>query len=75
MAMQDAQEHDTSRSMFISSESSETSHIIMVGIYFLSNGASNQVYWRAGMVLYLVVNIEPTPGWRSTFLAKSDFLC
>jgi hypothetical protein len=72
MAMQDPQEKDTYRSMFRGSESLETDHTIMPGIYFLSKGATNQVYWRDSMVADLVANIEPNPGGRSTFLAKRE---
>jgi hypothetical protein len=72
MAMQDAQEKETSRSMFRGSESSETGHTIMEGIASVSEGATNQVDWRAGMVADLVAKIEPTLGGRSTFLAKRE---
>jgi hypothetical protein len=72
MAMQDAQKQETSRSMFRGSESSETGQTIMAGIASVSEGATNQVYWRAGMVADLVAKIEPTPGGRSTFLAKRE---
>jgi hypothetical protein len=58
--------------MFRGNESSEIGHTIMAGIDSMSEGETNQVYWRAGMVAYLVANIEPTPGGRSTFLAKRE---
>ena len=44
----------------------------MVEIDYVSEGATNQVYWRAGMVADLVANIEPTLGGRSTFFAKRE---
>jgi hypothetical protein len=72
MAMQDAQEQEASRSMIRGSESSETGQSMMAGIAFVSEGATNQVDWRAGMVADLVAKIEPTPGGRSTFLAKRE---
>jgi hypothetical protein len=70
--MQDTHEHEVSRSMFKGSESSETGQIMMARITCVSEGASNQVYYRAGMVANLVVKIESTPGGRSTFLTKRD---
>jgi hypothetical protein len=45
---------------------------MMAGIAFMSEGASNHVYWRADMVTDLVANIDPTPGGRSTLLAKRE---
>jgi hypothetical protein len=72
MAMQDDKEKKTSRIMFRGSDSSEIGQTIMTGITYVSEGASNQVYWRAGMVAYMVVKIEKNPGWRSTFLAKRE---
>jgi hypothetical protein len=30
---------------------------MMEGIAFMSEGATNQVYWRASMVAYMVVKI------------------
>jgi hypothetical protein len=47
----------------------------MVGIYSVSEGASNHMDWRAIMVAYLVVNMDPTLGGRSTFLAKRECRC
>jgi hypothetical protein len=44
----------------------------MEGIAFVSEGAANQVDWRAGMVADLIAKIEPPPGGRSTFLAKRE---
>jgi hypothetical protein len=44
----------------------------MEGIAYVSEGETNQVYWRAGMVVDLVAKIEPTLGGRSTFLAKRE---
>jgi hypothetical protein len=72
MAMQDAQEHNNSRSMFIGSESSETGQTIMEGMASLSKGVTNQVSWREGMVANLIAKIEPTLGGRSTFLTKRE---
>jgi hypothetical protein len=58
--------------MFKGSESLEIGQIMMEGITSVSEGETNQVYWREGMVAYLVVNIEPTIGGRSTFLSKRE---
>jgi hypothetical protein len=38
----------------------------------MSEGATNQVDWRAGMVADLIEKIEPPPSGRSTFLAKRE---
>jgi len=72
MAMQDAQEKEASRSMFRGSESSETGQSEMAGIASVSEGATNQVDWRAGMVADMVEKIEPPSGGRNTFLAKRE---
>jgi hypothetical protein len=44
----------------------------MAGIYFISEGASNQVDWRVAMVAYLIAKREPHLGGRNTFLAKRE---
>jgi hypothetical protein len=44
----------------------------MAGIAFVSEGATNQVDWRAAMVADLIAKTEPPPGGRSTFLAKRE---
>jgi hypothetical protein len=71
MTMQDAQEQEASRSM-IRGKSSKTGPSKMAGIDFVSEGATNQVDWRAAMVADLIAKIEPPPGGRSTFLAKRE---
>jgi hypothetical protein len=38
----------------------------------MSKVVANQMDWRAGMVVDLVAKVEPTPGWRTTFLAKRE---
>jgi hypothetical protein len=58
--------------MFISSESSERGLREMERIDFMSKGASNQVDWRVGMVVDMVVKVDPTLGGRSTFLTKRE---
>ena len=58
MAMKDAQEEENSRRMFRGSESSETYQTIMENIASVSKEEANQVYWREGMVVDLVVKIE-----------------
>jgi hypothetical protein len=73
--MDDAQEKDTSRSMFIGSDLSKIGHTITTGIDYVSEGATNQVYWRWGMASYLVVKIEKNLGERSTFLTKRECWC
>jgi hypothetical protein len=72
MAMQDAQDQEASRSMIRGSESSETGHTVMEGIASMSEGVSNEVDWRGGMIADLIAKIEPTPGGRNTFLAKRE---
>ena len=71
MTMQDAQEEEAYRSM-IRGKSSKTSLSEMVGIAFVSEGATNQVDWRAVMVADVIMKIEPPPGGGSTFLAKRE---
>jgi hypothetical protein len=71
MTMQDAQEQEASRSM-IKGKSSKTGSSEMAGITSVSEGAANQVDWRATMVVDLTMKIEPPPGGRSTFLAKRE---
>jgi hypothetical protein len=44
----------------------------MVGIAFVSEGATNQVDWRATIVADLKGKKEPPLGGRSTFLAKRE---
>jgi hypothetical protein len=51
---------------------SQTGSSEMVGIDFVSKGATNWVDWRTDMVENLIVKIEPPPGGRSTFLAKRE---
>ena len=45
----------------------------MVGISFVLDEASNYVDWREAMVVDLVSKTKPTPGGRSTFVAKRDY--
>jgi hypothetical protein len=47
----------------------------MVGIAYVSKGASNQVDWRESMVTDLVAKTEQTLGGRSTILAKRECRC
>jgi hypothetical protein len=72
MAMQDAQEQEASRSMFKGNKSSKKGLNEMAGIAFISEGATNQVDWRAAMVADMIAKTEPPPGGRSTFLAKRE---
>jgi hypothetical protein len=58
--------------MFKGSESSEIGQIMVAWITFVSEGETNQVDWRASIVVDLVAKIEPTPRWRSTFLTKRE---
>jgi hypothetical protein len=58
--------------MFRGNESFNIGQTIMGWITSVSKGITNQVYWRAGMVVDLVAKIEPTPGGRSVFLAKKE---
>ena len=58
--------------MFRGNESLEIGQIMMLGISFVSQGATNQVYWRGGMASYLVVNIEKNLGEISTLLTKRE---
>ena len=44
----------------------------MVGIAFVSEGATNQVDWRATMVADLVAKREQPPSGGSTFLTKRE---
>ena len=44
----------------------------MAWIAFVSEGATNQVDWRATMVADLITKIEPPSSGRSTFLAKRE---
>jgi hypothetical protein len=44
----------------------------MAGIAFVSEGATNQVDWRATMVSDLTRKTEPPLGGGSTFLAKRE---
>jgi hypothetical protein len=71
MTMQDVEEQEASRSM-IRGKSSKQGLSEMAWIAFVSVGATNQVDWRASMVVDLIVKIEPPPGGRSTFLAKRE---
>jgi hypothetical protein len=70
MTMQDAQKQEASRS--IGNKSSKTGPSEMAGIAFVSEGATNQVDWRATMVADLIAKTEPPPGGGSTFLAKRE---
>jgi hypothetical protein len=70
MAMHDALEQEASRSMFKGSKSSKKGPKEMAGIAFASEGATNQVDWRAAMVANMITKKEPTPGGRSTLLPK-----
>ena len=72
MAMQDAQEREAFRGMFKGSKSLKKSLNKMARIDFCSEGAANQVDWRASMVADLIAKTEPIPGGRSTFLAKRE---
>jgi hypothetical protein len=58
--------------MFIGSEPSEIGHTIMEGIASVSEVETNKVYWRVGMVANLIVNIDPNPCRKSTFLTKRE---
>jgi hypothetical protein len=71
MAIQYAQEQETSRSM-IRGKSSQKGPSKMAGITFVSEGVSNQVDWREGMVVDLIVKVETPPGGRSTFLSRRE---
>jgi hypothetical protein len=44
----------------------------MAGIAFVSEGAANQVNWRATMVSYLIRITESPLGGGSTFLTKRE---
>jgi hypothetical protein len=61
--------------MFRGSESLEIGQIIMAEIASVSEGTTNQVYWRADMVADRVAKIEQNPSGRSTFLAKRECSC
>jgi hypothetical protein len=71
MTMQDAQEQDPSRSM-IRGKSSKKGPSDMAGITFVSEGATNQLDWKAGMVADLAMKTGPPLGGRSTFLPKRE---
>jgi hypothetical protein len=70
MAMHNAQEQEASRSMFKGSKSSKKGSNEMAGIAFDSEGAVDQVDWRASMVADMVAKTKPPLGGGSTFLAK-----
>jgi hypothetical protein len=57
----------------ISGNSSKIGPSKMAGIYFISEGSSNHVDWRASMITDLTVKTKPHPGGRSTFLIKRGF--
>jgi hypothetical protein len=55
MTMQNDQEQEDFRSM-IRGKSSKMSPSEMEGITFMSKGATNQMDWRAGMVVDMIAN-------------------
>jgi hypothetical protein len=69
--MQDAQEQEASRSM-IRVKSSKKAPSEMAGIAFVSEGAANQVDWRAAMVADPIAKTKPPPCGGSTFLTKRE---
>jgi hypothetical protein len=44
----------------------------MAGIDFVSEGAIDQVDWRAAIIADMVAKTKPPLGSRSTFLAKRE---
>jgi hypothetical protein len=72
MAMQDAWEHEASRSMFKGNKSLKKGLNQMVGIAFGSEGATDEVDWREIVVTDMIAKTEPPLGGRSTFLAKRE---
>jgi hypothetical protein len=56
----------------IRGKSSKTGLSEMAGIAFVSEGATNQVDWRATVVANLKAKAEPPPSGRITFLTKRE---
>jgi hypothetical protein len=58
--------------MFKGNKSSKKGPNEMAGIAFCSEGAVDQVDWRATMVADMIAKTEPPLGGGSTFLAKRE---
>jgi hypothetical protein len=71
MTTQDAQAQEASRSMF-KGMYSKKGLSEMEGISFVSEGAAEQVDWRASMVANLKAKTEPPPGVGSSSLTMSE---